>query len=105
MTYAICDSRINKLYATRLGSRRVAAEVDGPVFDTTKEGRSIPFLDAVASRSADGKSLYIKAVNSDREHALETTIAISGVTVGPHARRESVRGSSPDVFNSFATPV
>jgi alpha-N-arabinofuranosidase len=95
---------VNKLYATHLGSRRLQANVDGPAFDTTKEGRAVPVLDVTASRSADGKLLYIKAVNTDRQNPLETRISVSGATVDGHGRLESVRSSSPEAFNSFATP-
>ena len=55
-----CSSRrrtwSNKLYGEHLGKDRLAIEVDGPTFDTSREGRRVPVLDAVASRSADGNA-------------------------------------------------
>jgi alpha-N-arabinofuranosidase len=95
---------VNKLYATRLGRRRLESAVICPVFDTTKEGRSVPVLDVVVSRSTDGNLLFIKAVNTDRQESLETRVSLSGVNVGANGRLESVRSRSPGAFNSFATP-
>jgi alpha-N-arabinofuranosidase len=95
---------VNRLYAEHRGRDRLATSIDSPRFDTTLEGRAIPYLDAVASRSADGKFLFLKAVNTDHEHALATTITIKGAPIARHARLETVEASAPGAFNSFATP-
>jgi len=46
---------VNALYASHLGRDRLSTRVQGPTSDSSLEGKSIPTLDAVASRSADGK--------------------------------------------------
>ena len=43
----------------------------------------MPVLDAVASRSADGSEIYVKAVNTSPTDALDTEIELRGVAVRP----------------------
>ncbi len=94
---------VNELYSQHVGSVRLATTVESPTFDSTLEGRSVPFLDVVASRSRDGKQVYIKAVNTDREHALATTIEVIGAAISPDAVLETVSGPAA-AENSFAAP-
>lgn len=96
--------QVNKLYNERLGSDRLATDVQGPVFASSREGRAIPYLDATASRSADGKVIYLKAVNTNRRQPLETTITLKGAAIGSQARVETIGSTSPGAFNHFATP-
>jgi len=95
---------INQLYCEHLGAELVQAKVEGPVFDSSREGTQVPSLDVAVSRTADGKSLFIKAVNTDRQHALVTTIKVVGAKIGTRAKLASVQGNSAGSFNSFATP-
>ena len=95
---------VNRLYATHLGSERLAAEVNGPLFDASREGRQVPHLDAVASRTADGRTIYLKLVNTDPRRALNTRVELQGVDVSPAAEMEVVTAASLGVSNSFATP-
>jgi alpha-N-arabinofuranosidase len=95
---------VNQLYAEHLGAERLATTVAGPRFDSTRQGKQIPALDAVASRSNDGKSLFIKAVNSDHEGALAVAIRIDGAAIGPQADLATITAESPGAFNHFATP-
>jgi alpha-N-arabinofuranosidase len=95
---------VNALYSGSLGARRVAASVEGPTFDTKGEGREVPVLDVVASRSADGGTLIVKAVNTGRERPLRATLTISGAAVGARAEVRTVSGASPAAVSSFATP-
>jgi alpha-L-arabinofuranosidase len=95
---------VNELYAEHLGGVRVAALVQSPTFSSTQVGNSVPFLDVAASRSADGRQLFIKAVNTDRKHPLSTSIEIVGVKIGPSGTLETVSGAGADGVNSFRTP-
>ena len=95
---------VNRLYATHLGAERLAAEVTGPLFDTSREGKQVPHLDAVASRTADGKFIYLKLVNTDPRRALETRVELLGANVLPGAEMEVVTAASLGASNSFATP-
>jgi alpha-L-arabinofuranosidase len=95
---------VNQLYAGHLGKDRLATQVESSTFDTTSEGKAVPFLDVVASRSADGKHLFIKAVNTDRSHALSATIVIRGAARIQQAGTLETIGGDIDVANSFRTP-
>ncbi|MGH9941513.1 MAG: alpha-L-arabinofuranosidase C-terminal domain-containing protein [Pyrinomonadaceae bacterium] len=95
---------VNQLYATHLGAERLDTEVTGPTFDTSREGRQIPYLDAVASRSADGTRIFIKAVNTHRAQALDVGIHLKGARVLPRADVAMVIADSLAASNSFKTP-
>ena len=95
---------VNRLYATRLGAERLPSAVDGPSVSTTREGGAVPVLDAVASRSADGRTIYIKAVNTDLERAMTARITISHARVARTATLERVVADSVAAVNGFATP-
>jgi alpha-N-arabinofuranosidase len=95
---------VNELYNRRLGTQKLAARADGPTFDTSREGKGVPYLDVVASRTANEKQIFIKAVNTDGKHALRATVQISGAGVGPEAEMETITGDSITAANSFASP-
>ena len=94
---------VNELYAEHLGAVRVASSVQGPTFDSTREGKSVPFLDVVASRTATGRQLFIKLVNTDTKNEVTTSVDIRGVAVGTLGTLETVSGG-PGAVNSFESP-
>ncbi len=96
--------RVVKLYNERRGSEQLAATVEGRSFDTTREGKNVPVLDAAASRSADGRKIFVKLVNTDRERALETTVEVAGARVTGGAVIETITTHTPARMNSFQTP-
>jgi alpha-N-arabinofuranosidase len=93
-----------RLYNDTLGRDRLAARVSSPTFDSSLEGTKVPVLDVVATRSADGRQLFVRAVNTSRDRALTTTIDVGGATVGPEATMRTVTGNSFEAANSFRTP-
>ena len=95
---------VNRLYATHLGTERLKSRVEGPTHSTSHEGTTVPVVDIVASRSEDGRSVFIKAVNTDLEHPLAAQVAITGASIAPAASVERVMADSLDVSNSFTTP-
>jgi alpha-N-arabinofuranosidase len=95
---------VNQLYAEHRGDMRLASKVDGPTFDTSQEGANVPYLDAAVSRTADGKMIFIKAVNTNRTSALTTTIAIAGALPARRAELNTITAPSLDVANNFARP-
>jgi alpha-L-arabinofuranosidase len=96
---------VNTLYSNRLGTSRLSTEVSGPVFDTTLEGKDVPFLDVVTSRSGDGRRIYIKAVNTSPGSTLKTSVSVKGVAaIAPQAEVETVTAPTLTAFNSFAAP-
>jgi alpha-N-arabinofuranosidase len=95
---------VNRLYATHLGAERLRTRVESPTYDSRLEGRAIPALDAVASRSRDGRTIFIKLVNTDIDRELRVRMQIDGVNVSAAGERELISSARPDVYNSFLTP-
>jgi alpha-L-arabinofuranosidase len=87
---------VNQLYASRLGAERLKT--------TSGQHDDASPIDAVASRSADGKQIYLKAVNTDLDHGLTVRIRITGAALSPGAVVERVTSESATAVNSFATP-
>jgi alpha-L-arabinofuranosidase len=95
---------VNQLYAEHRGDLLLASKIDGPAFNTSREGTNIPYLDATASRTADGKTFFIKAVNTSLTTALLTTITIDGVVPAARAELKTVTAPSINVANDFSRP-
>jgi alpha-N-arabinofuranosidase len=94
---------VNLLYNQHLGRDRLETTVEGPTFDTSREGSGVPVLDAVASRSEDGSRIYVKVVNTG-PNEIATRVDLRGVDVGPEATWEVINADSPETRNGFATP-
>ena len=94
----------NKLYAQNLGAERLRIAVDSPVFDSSLEGKDVPYLDAVASRSADTKSVYIKLVNTHLTNALPVTVHLSNAQAISSAELHTLSAPSLQAVNGFNTP-
>jgi alpha-N-arabinofuranosidase len=95
---------VNRLYATRLGAERLSSRVEGPTFSTSKEGIGVPVLDVTASRSADGREIFITAVNTDLARPLRARVTLRGAAISARARVERVVGNSLTATNGFTTP-
>ena len=95
---------VNQLYNAHRGRDRLKVTVSGPTFDTSKEGTAVPVLDAVASRSADGSEIYVKAVNTSPTNAVDTEIDLRGVEVRPEGEWHLLTAPSLETHNSFKTP-
>lgn len=86
---------VNRLYASHVGAERLRLKLDDP--------SSSP-IDAVASRSADGRSIYIKAVNTDLDHAATARVRVTRARVSSTATVERVVADSLTAVNGFAAP-
>ena len=95
---------VNQLFNDHRGEMRVASSVSSPTFNTSREGANIPYLDATVSRSADGKTFFIKAVNTSRTSSLVTTVSFQGVTPAARAELKTITARSLDVSNDFLKP-
>jgi alpha-L-arabinofuranosidase len=95
---------VNLLYNRHLGRDRLKTTVNGPTFDTSREGSGVPVLDAVASRSADGSEIYLKLVNTDPTRDLATRIEVRGTTIDREAVSYLISASDPEAHNGFASP-
>jgi alpha-N-arabinofuranosidase len=94
---------VNQLYATHHGSTLLNAIVECPTFDS-REARQVPVLDTVASRSPDGKRVFIKAVNTDLTRPLRTRVDFLGAEVEAIGYVETLAATSLTDTNSFASP-
>ena len=95
---------VNRLYATRVGAERLASSVDGPKRSTSREGDSVDLVDVVASRSADRRQIFLKAVNTDLERPVRAHVRVRGARVSASAVVERVVAPSLEAVNGFATP-
>jgi alpha-N-arabinofuranosidase len=95
---------VNQLYNEHLGTERLAAKVDSQRFDTSLEGKAVPYLDVIASRSPDKRKVYIKAVNTDQARPLNATVSLTGAELESNAEIATLAADSLGVFNSFSTP-
>jgi alpha-L-arabinofuranosidase len=94
----------NALYSAHLGVERLAAALNGPLFDSSREGKGVPYLDAVVSRSADAKQIFIKAVNTHQTKPISLRVSLTGAQVSAGAEAWTLAASAPGDANSFATP-
>lgn len=95
---------VNQLYASHLGTKRLASTLRGPTFDSTLEGVGVPTIDAVATRSPDGRQMFIKVVNTDPSQTVSMEILVNGVRIGPEARLETLNSAGLNIANDFAHP-
>jgi len=95
---------VNLLYNRHLGRERLKTTVDGPTFDTSKEGTSVPVLDVVASRSEDGSRIVLKVVNTEPARSVGASFLLRGVAVASEAEWHLLTAPSLETHNSFATP-
>ena len=94
---------VNQLYAEHRGDQRLATSVSSPSFNTSREGANVPYLDAIATQTADGKTIFIKAVNTST-NSLLTTITLQGVSPSRRATVQTITASSLAVANNFSQP-
>jgi len=88
---------VNQLYNEHRGDVRLGSTVVSRTFNTTREGTKIPYLDVVVSRTADGKKIFIKAVNTSPTSALVTSIN-TGAT---KAEMQTITAPSLSASNNF----
>ena len=96
---------VNQLYSENRGDERLAASVSSPTFDTSREGKNVPYLDAVVSRTADGRNIFIKAVNSSPTSVLATTVTMQGASAVGQVEIETVTAASLTASNDFLRPA
>jgi alpha-L-arabinofuranosidase len=94
---------VNQLYASHAGAERLATKVDAPRVSTSREGDAAT-LDVVASRSSDGRSIYVKAVNTDLDRPVIARVGIRGARISSAATVDRVLADSLTAVNGFSTP-
>jgi len=94
----------NALYANHLGGERLRATIDGPMFDSSREGKGVPYLDAVVSRTADARQIIIKAVNTHQTKPISMKINLTGAPANGSAEVWTLAANSLNDANSLSTP-
>ena len=64
----------------------------------------MPVLDAVASRAADSKRIFLKLVNTDLAQELEVAVRVRGTRVRTRADRVLLTADSLTARTGFRTP-
>ena len=95
---------VNQLYNEHRGDVRLASTVTSPTFDTSREGVKIPYLDVTVSRTADGKKIFIKTVNTSPTTAMVTTINLQGVVPRQRAELTTITAPTLNTSNNFSQP-
>jgi alpha-L-arabinofuranosidase len=95
---------VNQLYASHLGRERLSSTSQGPAFDSTLEGKAVPTIDAVVSRSIDGRQIFIKAVNTDPTNPITTKVSLGGGSVSRRARMETLNSDDLTTPTDFGQP-
>ncbi len=95
---------LNRLYQEHRGKERLKTLVKSPSFDTSQEGKGIPSIDAVVSRSANGKQIYIKVINTSHEKAIEVSFDVKGTSLKTEATWDLLTADDLKTHNSFRTP-
>ena len=90
-------------YLRYVGQDRLETRVEGPTFDTSREGTAVPVLDAVASRSNNGSAIYVKVINT-AAGPVATRIELRGLAVAPEALWHVIAAPDLATHNSFASP-
>jgi alpha-N-arabinofuranosidase len=94
---------VNRLYASHLGASRLKTIVDRSSAAADRGRSDENTLDVVASRSKDGASIHLKAVNADLDRPVTMRIRLRGATASPTAIVERIAADLTAV-NGFTTP-
>ena len=82
--FVTASGKMIELYRQHSGDTLLKTESQAPTFDVPEEGwTKIPYLDAVATRSADGHRLFLHLLNLHPQEAMAVRIHIDGGDVEP----------------------
>ncbi len=75
---------VMQLYAMHSGTTLLKVEQKSPTFDEPQTGlKNVPYLDANATLSADGRTLFVHLLNLEEEQAMQVRIHIAGRSAAP----------------------
>jgi alpha-L-arabinofuranosidase len=98
-----------QLYTQHFGEQLVSSKTESPTFDSETIGlidavKGVPYLDVVSSLSADGRKLFIMAVNKHFDNTIEATISLRGFQPIAKGTAWTLTGTSIDA-NTGTTPL
>jgi hypothetical protein len=90
-----------QLYTKHFGNQLVPSTTDVPTYDSPTVGRTdavkgVPYLDVVSSLSADGRQLFIIAINKNFDQPIETTINLRGFVPSGKGTAWTLNGTGLD---------
>ncbi len=90
-----------QLFTKHFGARLVETQVQSPTFNSETAGlidaiQNAPDLDVVSSLSADGRTLYLIAINKSFDSPVEASISLRGFSPSPKAAAWVLNGSGID---------
>ena len=98
----------NLLYFNNLGDHVVKTDVQGPSHIGGEKspfpGQATPWLDTAATKSKDGKTLYMYVVNRNTSEDLSANLKLEGVHSVIEAERKIIRAESLKIHNTFDNP-
>lgn len=88
-----------KLYNDHLGTERLFAEVNSPEL-----APGIKSVDAVVTRSADKRKVFVKMSNADKQHAVAVAVDLGNFAYRQQVNASVLRASDSAQRNTFAHP-
>lgn len=83
--FMTASGKMMQLYRQTSGASLLKTVSSSPTFDVPEEGwQGIPYLDAVATESADGKCLVLHLINLHPSKPMDIRIQIAGKQIRPH---------------------
>jgi alpha-N-arabinofuranosidase len=97
------------MFRNHFGTQLVETTVASPTYDSPETGmvaaeRGVPSISAVSSLSADGKRLFVIAINKDLSSTLETDIVVKTGKPAQTLNVWSISGPSIDSNNGHRLP-
>ena len=95
--------QVFKMYVANTGDLSLKTAVDTPSYMSSQLNEYIPFIDLSATRTKDGKTVYLYAVNRHENEAAELQVFFRGFKPKT-ASQQQVSGESPEDRNTFDEP-
>jgi alpha-N-arabinofuranosidase len=98
-----------QMYTRHFGEIAVQSKAESPVYRSVSVGwvdavQSVPYLDVIASRSGDGRKLYILAINKNFDQPVRARIQLHGFEPGGNATAWVLDGTAIGA-NTGSKPV
>jgi alpha-N-arabinofuranosidase len=90
-----------QLYTKHFGEQLLKSATQGPTYDSPAVGytdavKGAPYLDVVSSLSADGRQLYLIAINKNFDQPIDATINLRGFSPAEQGTAWTLNGTGMD---------
>jgi alpha-N-arabinofuranosidase len=98
-----------QMYTRHFGSVLVRSTVSSPTYDSQDVGwaeavKGVPYLEVVSSRGADGRALYVMAINKHFDRPITARIRISGFKPDGRGTARTLHGTGIDANTGTQLP-